>query len=70
MAESFGAAAITRRACLTRAAAAGGASLVYEAMTGPGVLGGDYMSDMSSWMQGAFESARTVATAIHARTRI
>ena len=31
---------------------------------------GDYMTDMSSWMQGAFESARTVATAIHARNRI
>ena len=28
---------------------------------------GDYMTDMSSWMQGAFESARTVATALHAR---
>jgi monoamine oxidase len=29
---------------------------------------GDYMTDMSSWMQGAFESAREVA-AIHARAR-
>lgn len=28
---------------------------------------GDYMTDMSSWMQGAFESARAVATAVHAR---
>jgi monoamine oxidase len=28
---------------------------------------GDYMTDMSSWMQGAFESAREVATAIHSR---
>jgi monoamine oxidase len=28
---------------------------------------GDYMTDMSSWMQGAFESARTVATALHRR---
>jgi monoamine oxidase len=28
---------------------------------------GDYMTDMSSWMQGAFESARDVATAIHRR---
>ena len=28
---------------------------------------GDYMTDMSSWMQGAFESAREVATAIHRR---
>ena len=28
---------------------------------------GDYMTDMSSWMQGAFESAREVALAIHAR---
>lgn len=28
---------------------------------------GDYMTDMSSWMQGAFESARTVAMAIHQR---
>ena len=30
---------------------------------------GDYMTDMSSWMQGAFESAREAATAIHARAR-
>ena len=28
---------------------------------------GDYMTDMSSWMHGAFESAREVAQAIHAR---
>jgi monoamine oxidase len=28
---------------------------------------GDYMTNMSSWMQGAFESAREVATAIHKR---
>jgi monoamine oxidase len=28
---------------------------------------GDYMTDMSSWMQGAFESARAVATALHRR---
>lgn len=28
---------------------------------------GDYMTDMSSWMQGAFESAREVAVAIHRR---
>ena len=28
---------------------------------------GDYMTNMSSWMQGAFESAREVATAIHTR---
>jgi monoamine oxidase len=28
---------------------------------------GDYMTDMSSWMQGAFESARDVAAAIHRR---
>ena len=28
---------------------------------------GDYMTDMSSWMQGAFESAREVASAVHAR---
>jgi monoamine oxidase len=28
---------------------------------------GDYMTDMSSWMQGAFESARDVAMAIHSR---
>ena len=27
---------------------------------------GDYMTDMSSWMQGAFESAREVAMAVHA----
>lgn len=30
---------------------------------------GDYMTDMSSWMQGAFESAREVSTAIHARSQ-
>ena len=28
---------------------------------------GDYMTDMSSWMQGAFESGRDVATALHRR---
>lgn len=28
---------------------------------------GDYMTDMSSWMQGAFESARETVTAIHKR---
>ena len=28
---------------------------------------GDYMTDMSSWMQGAFESARDVAAALHRR---
>ena len=28
---------------------------------------GDYMTDMSSWMQGAFESARQAATMIHKR---
>ena len=28
---------------------------------------GDYMTDMSSWMQGAFESARAVASALHRR---
>jgi monoamine oxidase len=28
---------------------------------------GDYMTDMSSWMQGAFESARETATAVHTR---
>ena len=28
---------------------------------------GDYMTEMSSWMQGAFESARQVATAVHRR---
>jgi monoamine oxidase len=28
---------------------------------------GDYMTDMSSWLQGAFDSARAVATAIHSR---
>jgi monoamine oxidase len=31
---------------------------------------GDYMTDMSSWMQGAFESAREAATAIHARASV
>ena len=31
---------------------------------------GDYLTDMSSWMQGAFESARTTATAIHARASV
>ena len=29
---------------------------------------GDYMTNMSSWMQGAFESAREVAMAIHAHS--
>jgi monoamine oxidase len=28
---------------------------------------GDYMTNMSSWMQGAYESAREVVTAIHSR---
>ncbi len=28
---------------------------------------GDYMTEMSSWMQGAFESAREVAMAVHTR---
>ena len=28
---------------------------------------GDYLTDMSSWMQGAFESGREVATALHRR---
>jgi monoamine oxidase len=28
---------------------------------------GDFMTDMSSWMQGAFESAREVAAAVHRR---
>ena len=28
---------------------------------------GDYMTDNSSWMQGAFESARETATAVHKR---
>jgi monoamine oxidase len=31
---------------------------------------GDYMTDMSSWMQGAFESAREVAVAIHSRAHM
>jgi len=71
---------LMRRRFLARVAAAGGASLVCETMTGLGPLAaptqapfaGDYMTDMSSWMQGAFESAREVAAAIHSRalTRI
>jgi monoamine oxidase len=28
---------------------------------------GDYMTNMSSWMNGAFESARETAMALHAR---
>jgi monoamine oxidase len=28
------------------------------------------MTDMSSWMQGAFESAREVATALHRRALV
>jgi monoamine oxidase len=28
---------------------------------------GDYMTEHSSWMQGAFDSARTVAMAVHQR---
>ena len=81
--------AVTRRLFLTRVAAAGGASLAYEAMTALGllaapsqssfnlagrvsgvrvvILGAGYMTDMSSWMQGAFESAREVASALHRR---
>jgi len=45
----------------------------YEAVTAlrrpDGVVhfAGDYTTNMSSWMQGAFESAREVAIAIHAR---
>jgi monoamine oxidase len=31
---------------------------------------GDYMTDMSSWMQGAFESGRHVATALHRRALV
>lgn len=31
---------------------------------------GDYMTDLSSFMQGAFESAQTTATAIHARNSV
>jgi monoamine oxidase len=31
---------------------------------------GDYMTDMSSWMQGAFESARAAAMAVHARALV
>jgi monoamine oxidase len=31
---------------------------------------GDYMTNMSSWMNGAFESAREVAMAIHARVSV
>ena len=30
-------------------------------------FGGDYMTTNSSWMQGAFDSAREVATALHKR---
>jgi monoamine oxidase len=30
---------------------------------------GDYMTDMNSWMQGAFESARATATALHKRAQ-
>jgi len=31
---------------------------------------GDYMTNMSSWMNGAFQSAREVATAIHTRVAV
>ena len=31
---------------------------------------GDYMTEMSSWMQGAFDSAREVATALHRRALV
>jgi monoamine oxidase len=31
---------------------------------------GDYMSNLSSFMQGAFESAREVAMAVHARALV
>jgi hypothetical protein len=30
-------------------------------------LDGDHLTNMNAWMNGAFESARHVATAIHAR---
>ncbi len=30
-------------------------------------VAGDYMTDMSSWRQGAFDSAREVAMAVHQR---
>ena len=33
----------------------------------PRHFAGDYMTDMSSWMQGAFESAREVSTVLHRR---
>jgi monoamine oxidase len=47
--------------------AAHGALNVLRQPDGRVHFGGDYMTDMSSWMQGAFESAREVATAIHKR---
>jgi monoamine oxidase len=31
---------------------------------------GDYMTNQSSWMNGAFESAREVAMALHARAAV
>ena len=32
-------------------------------------VAGDYMANQSSWMNGAFESARAAAMAVHARGR-
>jgi monoamine oxidase len=51
----------------SESAAAHQALAVLQAPDGRVHFAGDYMTDMSSWMQGAFESAREVATALHQR---
>ena len=51
----------------SESAAAHDALLALRRPDGRVHFAGDYMTDMSSWMQGAFESAREVAAAIHRR---
>lgn len=51
----------------SESAAAHDALAVLKQPDGRVYFAGDYMTDMSSWMQGAFESARAVATAVHTR---
>ena len=51
----------------SESSAAGQALAALREPDGRIYFAGDYMTDMSSWMQGAFESAREVATAVHRR---
>ena len=59
--------ALRRRRFLTRIAAAEEALAPLRVPDGRIDFAGDYMTDMSSWMQGAFNSARGCATALHRR---